>query len=327
MTPEIKKTLPLYPMHISYVAKSPIWGGYELAARYGKRAAAPTIGETWELTVRDDEMSVIEDGACAGMTLGEYIKRSGGSAVGSKNASDGRFPLLIKFIDAADRLSVQVHPDDAYAARVENGVGKTEMWYVIDAAPGARLVMGLSEGKTPDDLRAEARSGGDVSDCLRYVPVSAGDCFFIPSGMVHAIGSGILIAEIQQNCDLTYRVWDYGRLGKDGKPRELHTEKACDVIRSFTDGEVEAERFGSLAGDGKNVLAACRYFTVCLGADGDRFDADGTSFNSVLCFDGDGTLEWSGGSVPVAAGESIFIPAGLGSYRICGGARVLVSRT
>ena len=187
--------------------------------------------------------------------------------------------------------------------------------------------MGLSDGKTPDDLRAEARSGGDVSDCLRYVPVSAGDCFFIPSGMVHAIGSGILIAEIQQNCDLTYRVWDYGRLGKDGKPRELHTEKACDVIRSFTDGEVEAERFESLAGDGKNVLASCRYFTVCLGADGNSFDADGTSFHSVLCFDGAGKLEWSGGSVPVAAGESIFIPAGLGSYRICGGARVLVSRT
>ena len=116
-------------------------------------------------------------------------------------------------------------------------------------------------------------------------------------------------------------------LGKDGKPRELHTEKACDVIRSFTDGEVEAERFESLAGDGKNVLASCRYFTVCLGADGNSLDADGTSFHSVLCFDGAGKLEWSGGSVPVAAGESIFIPAGLGSYRICGGARVLVSRT
>lgn len=198
---------------------------------------------------------MIEDGACARHDARRiYQKKRRQCRRKQKCFPTGRFPLLIKFIDAADRLSVQVHPDDAYAARVENGVGKTEMWYVIDAAPGAQLVMGLSDGKTPDDLRAEARSGGDVSDCLRYVPVSAGDCFFIPSGMVHAIGSGILIAEIQQNCDLTYRVWDYGRLGKDGKPRELHTEKACDVIRSFTDGEVEAERFESLAGDGKTCL-------------------------------------------------------------------------
>lgn len=319
----MSNTLPLYPMHISYVAKSPIWGGKTLSARYGKHADAPIIGETWELTVRDGEMSVILDGECAGMTLGEYIEKSRGAAVGEER---GRFPLLIKLIDAADRLSVQVHPDDAYAARVENGVGKTEMWYVIDAVPGAELVMGLADGKTPDDLRAAARAGKDVADCLRYVPVKPGDCFFIPSGMVHAIGKGILIAEIQQNCDLTYRVWDYGRVGNDGRPRELHVEKACDVIRPFTDEEVEAERFERLSGERQNTLAACRYFTVRLGSGGDLFDADERSFNSVLCIDGEGRIEWRGGSSEITAGESIFIPAGLGEYRITGNVRVLVSR-
>lgn len=315
--------LSCYPMHISYVAKSPIWGGRTLGARFGKRADAPTIGETWELTVRDDEMSVILDGDCAGMTLGEYIRASGGAAVGKKQ---GRFPLLIKFIDAHDRLSVQVHPDDDYAARVEGGVGKTEMWYVIDAAPGAKLVMGLADGKTPDDLRAMAQAGLDVSDCLRYVSVKPGDCFFIPSGMVHAIGAGILIAEIQQNCDLTYRVWDYGRVGTDGKPRELHIGKACDVIRRFSDADVEKERFEHLSGERGNALAACRYFTVYLGSGGDEFTAGEDSFDSVLCIEGAGTIEWDGGSVGITAGESVFIPAGMGHYRISGNVRALISR-
>ena len=321
-------SLPVYPMPLTYVAKSPIWGGKELERRFGKHADASAIGETWELTVRESEMSVIRGGKCDGMTLGDYIRKSGGKAVGRDFPSDGRFPLLIKFIDAADRLSVQVHPDDAYAARVENGVGKTEMWYVIDAAPGAELVMGLAEGKTPDDLRSAALSGADISSCLRYVPVKPGDCFFIPSGMLHAIGKGILIAEIQQNCDLTYRLWDYGRVGADGKPRELHTGKACDVIRVFSDAEVEAERFEKCSEKpGRGMLASCRYFTVFSGKDGDIFCAGEDSFNSVLCYEGSGCLEWSGGRVAIKAGDSIFMPAGSGKYRICGDARMLISST
>ncbi len=314
-------SLPVYPMPITYVAKSPIWGGYELEKRFGKCGNAPTIGETWELTVRDDEMSVICGGECNGMTLGEYIKKSGGRAVGRGFSPDGHFPLLIKFIDAADRLSVQVHPDDEYAAKVEGGVGKTEMWYVVDALPGAELIMGLADGKTSRDLCETAASGGDIEKCLKHVPVCAGDCFFIPSGMIHAIGKGILIAEIQQNCDLTYRLWDYGR------PRQLHTVKACDVARPFAPAEIEAMRFERTGGKAESgLLAACRYFTVRLAIGGDAFRADDTSFHSVLCFEGEGSLTWSGGEVPLRAGDSLFIPAGMGSYRISGSIRALISR-
>ncbi len=318
------KTMPIYPMHISYVSRSPIWGGRRLLERYGKRSALPTVGETWELAVRADAESRIIDGECAGMTLAEYIKKSRGAAMGEKCAENDAFPLLIKFIDAADDLSVQVHPDDAYAARVEGGVGKTEMWYIVEAEPGAELVMGLRDGVTPERLRELAQSGGDVSELLRRVSVKAGDSFFIPSGMVHAIGRGILIAEIQQNCDLTYRLWDYGRTDGNGNARELHIDKACDVLRAFDDDEVERLRYE--CGWGDALLAACRYFTVRLGHSGDCFDADAGSFHSVLCFDGCGSIEWSGGSVSLAAGDSVFIPAGLGEYRIDGSARVLVSR-
>ncbi len=320
----------IYPMHVSYTSRSPIWGGKTLARRFGKttaggnNAADATIGETWELSVRQDAMSRILDGIYAGMTLGEYIDLSGGAAVGEGFAPGDNFPLLIKFIDAADRLSVQVHPDDDYAARVEGGNGKTEMWYIIAAEPGAELIMGLRNGIDPAEFRAAAGRGEDVSPLLCRKKVSAGECFFIPSGMIHAIGGGILIAEIQQNCDLTYRVWDWGRVDSSGRPRELHVERACDVVRSFAPDEVEAERFECSRAD--DVLASCRYFTVRLGRGGDSFTAGADSFNSVLCFEGQGTVEWSGGSVALAAGESIFIPAGLGDYTLRGSARALISR-
>lgn len=319
-----------YPMHISYTSKSPIWGGKTLAERFGKRppSGAPsedgTIGETWELSVRRDAMSCILDGEYAGMSLEEYINLSGGAAVGCDFTPGGKFPLLIKFIDAAAELSVQVHPNDEYAARVEGDSGKTEMWYIIDAAPGAELIMGLREGIDPAEFRAAARRGEDVSPLLCRKKVRAGECFFIPAGMIHAIGSGILIAEIQQNCDLTYRVWDWGRVDSAGRPRELHVERACDVVRAFETAEVDEMQFECGRGDG--VLADCRYFTVNLGRNGDVFEAGAESFHSILCFEGSGRIEWSGGSVVLVAGESVFVPAGLGRYTLRGNVGALISR-
>ena len=255
----MSNTLPLYPMHISYVAKSPIWGGKTLSARYGKHADAPIIGETWELTVRDGEMSVILDGECAGMTLGEYIEKSGGAAVGEER---GRFPLLIKLIDAADRLSVQVHPSDEYARTHEHGqLGKTEMWYVLEAAPGASLVYGFRQDLTRAMLAASLEDD-TVEQYLQKVEIHRGDVFLIESGTVHAIGAGAMIVEIQESSNLTYRMYDYHRLGKDGRPRELHIAKALDVVDLRRKPLPEQLQRAREEHDGYSVelLEQCKYF-------------------------------------------------------------------
>ena len=298
-------------MPLTYVAKSPIWGGKELERRFGKHADASAIGETWELTVRESEMSVIRGGECDGMTIGDYIRKSGGKAVGRDFPSDGRFPLLIKFIDAADRLSVQVHPDDAYAARVENGVGKTEMWYVIDAAPGAELVMGLAEGKTPDDLRSAALSGADISSCLRYVPVKPGDCFFIPSGMIHAIGKGILIAEIQQTSDVTYRIYDYKRKDKNGNYRELHTKEAAEAI-DYTVLDDYRTEYTPVKNEATQ-LVSCPLFTTAVYDLTEPMTLDYSELDSfviLIALKGEGSiLTSSGNSYSFREGESILLPA------------------
>ena len=230
----------LYPIKISYVAKSRIWGGDNLSKMFGKENEGENIGETWELTVRDDEMSVICDGSCAGMTLGEYIDENK-SVLGSKYKG-GRFPLLIKFIDAMDKLSVQVHPDDDYATLHENDPGKTEMWYIVDAKPGAKIVYGLAEGVSREEFAKAAREG-KLDHVMGYKNVKAGETYFIPSGLLHAIGEGIIIAEIQQNSDITYRVYDYDRKDSSGKGRELHVDKSIDVVRPFSQEEIDSIRF------------------------------------------------------------------------------------
>ena len=212
----------LYPMRLSALPMERLWGGDKLGKIYNKNCGSGT-GETWELSVREKEKSVVSNGILAGKTLSEIVDTDK-SLVGERFAG-GEFPLLIKFIDAADDLSVQVHPDDEYAAKVENDVGKTEMWHIVEAEPGAKLVYGLADGVTPQDFVLAVREGKTQS-ALKYVEVHAGETYFIPAGLVHAIGGGILLAEVQQNCDLTYRVYDFDRLDKNGKPRELHTEKA-----------------------------------------------------------------------------------------------------
>ncbi|MBR6709194.1 MAG: class I mannose-6-phosphate isomerase, partial [Clostridia bacterium] len=226
----------LYPIRLRGIVQTAIWGGSLLRDRYGKEGVpGMPAAESWELTVRPGCANVIENGACAGMTIDEYLTRV--PAAMGRDAGK-RFPLLAKLIDAARPLSVQVHPDDAYAAANEKDGGKTEMWYIMDADPGARMVLGMQDGVTTADFAA-ALAAGDPLSCLRTVEVKAGETYFVPAGYLHAIGvpgygeGGILVAEIQQNSNLTYRVWDYNRPGADGKPRALHTDRALDVIRPF----------------------------------------------------------------------------------------------
>lgn len=314
----------LKPIKLNPVFKEIIWGGNRLKTEFNKVSDLKNIAESWELTVRDDGMNTISGGEFDSLTMSEYIEKNGYRVVSDRPLD--RFPLLIKFIDAKDNLSIQVHPDDEYALKNENSLGKTEMWYIMDAEPGAKLVYGLKKGCTSDVL-AEAIKDNKVEEYLNFVPVKKGDVFFIPSGLVHAIGSGILLAEIQQNSNITYRVYDYGRLGKDGKPRELHIKKALDVIVNRNYEEIEKIRFSKDNATG-TTLTSCDFFKVDkINTDGKTtLFADEKSFNSVLCLDGEGFILCKDEKFPIKKGDSYFIPANMGEYSISGKTEIIVSK-
>ena len=312
-----------FPIKLNAVSKQIIWGGNRLRTEYNKKSEGENIAESWELTVRADGMNTICGGPFDGKTMEEYLA-SDPTLV--SNAALDRFPLLIKFIDAEADLSVQVHPDDAYGLSHKNDLGKTEMWYILDAKPGAKLVYGLKEGCTAETMR-EAIANGTVEDQLNYVEVKKGETYFIPHGLVHAIGAGILLAEIQQNSNITYRVYDYNRRQKDGSLRELHVEDALNVILTRTEEEMQQIRFAK-AEENSTLLAACEYFTV------NRYEvngsplalkADAESFHSVLCLDGEGTILHDGVGYPITKGDSYFIPADAGEYTVTGSVTVIVS--
>ena len=316
----------MYPLQLKGITKSPIWGGSRLLADWGKTAENDTVGESWELTVRQNENCTIENGEWMGKTLAEVIDEAKSEILGSSSMPNGEFPLLIKFIDAGDKLSVQVHPDDEYAARVENGRGKTEMWYIVEADEGAEIVCGLVDG-VDRDAYAKMVAAGDTESALKRVSVHAGETYFIPAGLPHAIGGGILIAEIQQNCDLTYRVFDYNRRQKDGTLRELHVEKALDVIRPFSTDEVDAIRYANASGErADDLLADCRYFRVeRIGLDGERRLGASDWMRHVLVLSGEITWECDGESGRFARGESWLLPAALGDVRLLGTGCFLLS--
>jgi mannose-6-phosphate isomerase len=315
----------LYPLKLSYITKSPLWGGKRLIDGWGMQADADTVGEAWMLTVRDKEMSVIQNGSCAGMTVREYIDTYGDKVIGSSFAG-GDFPLLVKLIDACDKLSVQVHPNDDYASRVENDRGKTEMWYIVEADEGAEIIYGLKDGMTAEEFRAAVREG-KLADTMCHCPVHAGETYFIPSGMLHAIGAGILIAEIQQNCDLTYRVYDYERRGADGSLRELHVDKALDVTVPFTEDEINAIRYEGGA-EGQETLAHCRYFKTdkLIIATSTELKVDETSFAFLLCLDGQGVIRVGDESYEIGRADGFYLPANLGDVSLEGQMTLLVAR-
>ena len=311
----------LYPMKLAAVAKTAIWGGERLRRDWQKPSDLPVVAETWELTVREKENNIIQNGAFCGKILADVLKNRGKSWIGTDHSGD-RFPLLIKFIDANDRLSVQVHPDDEFAAKAEGDLGKTEMWYVVDADEGAGILWGLVPGATAEDF-SKASAAGDPEPVLRRVEVKKGDCFFIPAGMPHAIGKGILIAEIQQNCDLTYRVYDYNRRDKDGNLRPLHVAKALEVSC------LQKSPALPVIGDGDDaLLAECEYFAVRrLRFDGEgRITAGKESFVSLLVTEGEGSLCYDGGRLRFSKGDSVFIPAQDRIFSVEGKCEMILSR-
>ena len=299
--------------------KSAIWGGKKLMEEFGKEFDGDNLAETWELSAHPDGESVVDSGEYAGMPLSRLIQNRGRHILGKNGSRFEDFPILIKLIDANDNLSVQVHPDDAYAREHEGQYGKTEMWYVVEAEPGARLCFGCKATVSKEAFRQSA-SEGRLDEILNYVPVKKGDVFFIEAGTIHAIGAGIVIAEIQQNSNVTYRVYDYGRVGADGRPRELHLDKALDVAKLAP--PQENYNFGSHIGK-------CDCFETDLLEVADSPVAgvcDESSFVSLLVVQGTGQVRNNSDTFPAKKGDCFFIEAGSGDYELLGNMTVISVR-
>lgn len=305
-----------------------IWGGTRLITEYGIKTDKDPAAEAWVLSCHPAGPSTILNGEFAGKTLQE-IYLADKRICGKKGEKYEFFPLLIKFIDAKRDLSIQVHPDDEYAMRVEGEYGKTEAWYILDCEPGAELILGFNRNVTVDEFKKAAQSDEMMNICNR-VKVKKGDVFFIESGTMHAICKGILLAEVQQNSNTTYRIYDYGRLGKDGKPRELLVDKAADVTKlcppSIPDSSKrETEKFDNAT---RSKLTSCDLFTMYeLSIDGDYSSvSDADSFVSLLCLEGSGEVKSGNESLTMKKGESLFIPAGKGVFTVSGKIKLLETR-
>ncbi|MBP3203193.1 MAG: class I mannose-6-phosphate isomerase [Bacteroidales bacterium] len=302
----------MYPLKFKPILKTIVWGGEKIAPYKEIQTEQKHIGESWELSGVAGNESVVAEGPLAGKTIAELVHEYKGELVGEHvyaNTGD-EFPLLIKFIDALTDLSIQVHPNDELAAVRHNGSkGKTEMWYVVDAEPGAHLLSGLTAKITPEEY-AQKVADGSIVDVLARHEVHPGDVFFLPAGRIHAICGGCFIAEIQQTSNITYRIWDYGRLGLDGKPREVHTELAKDAI-DYTVYDNYRTEYTPQQNEEQEVVS-CKYFTtsiydLTLPYAKDLSELD--SFVVVMCLSGSGLLEVDGEEVPVHQGETVLIPA------------------
>ena len=309
------KLIKLTPAYKDY-----IWGGTKLNSKYNKNSGFEKTAESWELSIHPDGESIISGGEYDGVSLSEYIKQNP-SVLGTNRKSD-ELPILIKLIDAEDNLSVQVHPDDEMALRLENQNGKTEMWYVVEAKDDARIIFGVKEDISKDNLK-NAISSNTVEDLLNCVSSKKGDVFFVEAGTIHAICKGNLIAEIQQNSNVTYRLYDYDRRDKEGNPRELHIEKG--VMASVT--QKKTERIIPECSDGTRLIASCEYFAVKeLCVDGlANMECHKESYQALVCVDG--CLEFSNDNDKqiLNSGETVFLPADFGKYNLKGSGKVLIT--
>lgn len=330
--------------------KDNLWGGTKLRTVFGKKCDYDVIGESWELSAHPDGQSVIASGIFTGMYFGEFIEKYGHDVVGWKSSSLDRFPVLIKFIDAKKDLSIQIHPDDDYALEIENEFGKNEMWYVVDCEPGAFLYCGLKKDSSKEEIR-ERIENNTITDILNKIEVHKGDCVMVKAGTIHAIGAGILICEIQQNSNCTYRMYDYDRKDKFGNKRELHIDKAIDVV--------DVKKYKPFISDNKDVpegaevLVSCKYFECykyVLGSNAAEADhasdiedncyntenvrntgkvnisVDAMSFRSVIVIDGSGKIAVGNNTMDYKAGDSFFVTAGEKVINLEGTGTVIVTK-
>ena len=337
-------------MRLEPAFKDNLWGGTKLRTVFGKKCDYDVIGESWELSAHPDGQSVIASGIFTGMYFGEFIEKYGHDVVGWKSSSLDRFPVLIKFIDAKKDLSIQIHPDDDYALEIENEFGKNEMWYVVDCEPGAYLYCGLKQDSSKEEIR-ERIENNTITDILNKIEVHKGDCVMVKAGTIHAIGAGILICEIQQNSNCTYRMYDYDRKDKFGNKRELHIDKAIDVV--------DVKKYKPFISDNKDVpegaevLVSCKYFECykyVLGSDAAEVDhasdiedncyntenirntgkvnisVDAMSFRSVIVIDGNGKIAVGNNTMDYKAGDSFFVTAGEKVINLEGTGTIIVTK-
>lgn len=316
----------LYPLKFKPLLKERIWGGSRMRSVLGKRLpSGKKIGESWELSGVEGDLSVVANGYLAGNDIEELIEVYMGDLVGDTvyEKFGVEFPLLIKFIDAAEALSIQVHPDDALAAERHNAYGKTEMWYVLDSDADANLYLGFNRNVSREEY-LDSVEAGTLSDMLTRVDVKPGDAYFIPAGTIHSIGGGVMVLEIQQTSDITYRVFDWTRTDKDGNSRELHTDLAVDAMdfhrRDDLDITVVPKPHEAVP------MQSCDYFASSL------LSVDGTmvrpyveldSFVIYVCVNGSADMVWDGGREKIAKGETVLIPAEMDEITLEGKARII----
>lgn len=308
----------LYPIKFSPIAKDRLWGGNKLETVLQKPFSGDTIGESWELSGVAGDVSVVENGPLAGKSLTELMEifkaRLLGQSVFDRFGME--FPILIKFIDAKQDLSIQLHPHDDLAKERHNSFGKTEMWYIMDADPGAELIVGFNRDVTKEEYQ-EHLDQDRLLELLNYEEVKEGDTFFINTGKIHAIGAGVMLAEIQQTSDITYRVFDFNRRDKEGNLRELHTEMALDAMdyKKKDDFKVRYDRSVNQA----NELVHCPYFKTDYHqlTESTVWNYESAeSFRIYMCVGGEATLEAPEGSVHIKKGETALIPAELKSLQV-----------
>lgn len=309
----------LYPLKFTPIYKDKIWGGNKIKTVLNKDFGdLPNCGESWELSGVEGNVSVVANGYLEGNTLEELIEVYMGDLVGDQvfDKFGIEFPLLIKFIDANDDLSIQVHPDDKLSEKRHNAFGKTEMWYVLQADPGSKLQVGFNQ-QVDAEVYLEKLAKNQLTDILNFEEVAAGDTYFIPAGRVHAIGKGILLAEIQQTSDITYRIYDYDRRDSEGNPRELHTDLALDAIDFTIFPEYKTK--AAVKANESVQLVQCPYFTTNVlqltqVVEKDYNEQD--SFVIFICLEGTVEIETESGSESITKGETILIPASIESVTL-----------
>lgn len=316
------------PLKFRPILKSVIWGGEKIAPLKGLVTDQEKIGESWEISGVKGNESVVDNGADAGLNLTQMIDKYGAAMVGEKNYKQfgNSFPLLIKIIDAAGDLSLQVHPDDDLARKRHNSLGKTEMWYIVDTEPDAVICAGLSRDITPDDYVAKVNDN-TLMEVVAHHKSHPGDVFFLPAGRIHSIGAGNLLVEVQETSDITYRIYDFGRVdAKTGKPRELHVEQAKDAIDYTVFPSYVTKPAAPV--DGVTELVDCKHFIV------DKVTVDGTkliknvtdSFTTLTCIDGELTVtDDRNNVVPMRKGESVLVPAMATEFTLQGNGTVITS--
>ncbi len=314
-----------YPLKFTPILKDKIWGGNKLVNTLHKKSDLKNIGESWEISDVEGNVSVVCNGELKGSSLRDLVKKYQADLVGSKNYAHfgNDFPLLIKFIDAAEDLSIQVHPNDELAKKRHQSFGKTEMWYIIQADEGAKLIMGFDNPTTKEEYVKALESKKLVSK-MNFETVTKGDMFFIETGTIHAIGAGVMVAEIQQTSDITYRVYDWDRVDDQGNGRELHTELALDALNYS--GKKDFKRTYTTNKNELNSAVDCPYFTTNVLPVENEVTLDyqnKDSFVILMCVEGKASVSLSGNSEEIAFGETVLLPATAEKVTIKGNAQFL----